>query len=154
MPEGDTVWRAAHRMHQALAGQALTGCDFRVPEHATADLSSWTVDQVVSRGKHLLHRFRGPAGAGVSLHRHPYAETFMVRKGRVSLMIGDETVEGREGQIFVVPAGVPRRMPDGSSGARVSNGIMFLFTVMPAASRACSAILPVTPFDMTSTRIR
>jgi endonuclease-8 len=70
MPEGDTVWRAAHAMHQALAGQALTGCDVRVPAHATADLSSWTVDQVVSRGKHLLHRFRGPSGAGVSLHSH------------------------------------------------------------------------------------
>jgi mannose-6-phosphate isomerase-like protein (cupin superfamily) len=46
-------------------------------------------------------------GAGVSLHRHPYAETFVVRKGRVSLMIGDEAVEAQEGQIIVVPAGVP-----------------------------------------------
>ena len=45
----------------------------------------------------------------------------------------------------VVSAGVPMRMPDGSSGLRGSNGIMFLLTVMPAASRACSACLPVTP---------
>ena len=45
----------------------------------------------------------------------------------------------------VVRAGVPMRMPDGSSGWRGSNGIMFLLTVMPAASSACSAILPVTP---------
>ena len=43
----------------------------------------------------------------------------------------------------VVRAGVPMRMPDGSSGLRGSYGIMFLFTVMPAASSACSAVLPV-----------
>ena len=41
----------------------------------------------------------------------------------------------------VVRAGVPMRMPDGSSGGRVSNGIMFLLTVMPAASSAFSADL-------------
>ena len=46
------------------------------------------------------------------------------------------------------------RMPDGSSGFRGSNGIMFLFTVIPAASSACSACLPVTPFAVTSTSIR
>ena len=54
----------------------------------------------------------------------------------------------------VVSAGVPMRTPDGSSGLRGSNGIMFLFTVIPAASRACSAALPVTPFAVTSTSIR
>jgi mannose-6-phosphate isomerase-like protein (cupin superfamily) len=55
-------------------------------------------------------------GDGVSLHRHPYAETFVVRKGRVSLMIGDETVEGREGQIFVVPPGVPHGFKNAGPG--------------------------------------
>lgn len=46
-------------------------------------------------------------GAGVRLHKHPYAETFVVRKGKVSLLIGDEMVEAHEGQIIVVPANVP-----------------------------------------------
>jgi len=55
-------------------------------------------------------------GAGVSLHRHPYAETFVVRKGRVILMIGDETVEGHGGQIFVVPAGVPHGFKNAGPG--------------------------------------
>ena len=36
------------------------------------------------------------------------------------------------------------RMPDGSSGLRWSNGIMFLLTVMPQRSSTVSAILPVT----------
>jgi mannose-6-phosphate isomerase-like protein (cupin superfamily) len=46
-------------------------------------------------------------GAGAKLHKHPYAETFVVRRGAVAFVIGDETIEGREGQIIVVPAGVP-----------------------------------------------
>jgi endonuclease-8 len=56
MPEGDTVWRAAHHLREALQGRELTRTDFRVPEHATLDLSGQTVDEVLSRGKHLLIR--------------------------------------------------------------------------------------------------
>lgn len=56
MPEGDTVWRAAHHLDQALAGRTLTATEFRVPRHATADLSGEVVREVVSRGKHLLLR--------------------------------------------------------------------------------------------------
>ncbi|MFL6089998.1 MAG: DNA-formamidopyrimidine glycosylase family protein [Aeromicrobium sp.] len=56
MPEGDTVWFTARRLHRALAGQALTVCDVRVPQHATVDLTGQTVDEVISRGKHLLIR--------------------------------------------------------------------------------------------------
>jgi len=56
MPEGDTVWRTAHHLHEALAGRRLTRTDFRVPAYATVDLSGASVDEVVSRGKHLLIR--------------------------------------------------------------------------------------------------
>ena len=56
MPEGDTVWRTAHHLHQALSGQVLTETDFRVPTLATIDLAGRTVDETVSRGKHLLTR--------------------------------------------------------------------------------------------------
>jgi endonuclease-8 len=34
MPEGDTVFLAATRMHAALAGQRLVATDFRVPRFA------------------------------------------------------------------------------------------------------------------------
>ncbi|MEN0086274.1 MAG: DNA-formamidopyrimidine glycosylase family protein [Leifsonia sp.] len=54
MPEGDTVYQAAQRLHRALAGQVLTATDFRVPQYATVDLSGQRMDEVVSRGKHLL----------------------------------------------------------------------------------------------------
>ena len=65
MPEGDTVWRTARRLHDALAGRELTKSDVRVPQWATLDLSGVTVDEAVSRGKHLFIR----AGE-VSLHTH------------------------------------------------------------------------------------
>ena len=66
MPEGDTVWLAGKRLHEALAGDVLLRSDFRVPSLATVDLSGSTVLEVVPRGKHLLTRLSG----GVTLHTH------------------------------------------------------------------------------------
>lgn len=70
MPEGDTVWLHAQRLNQALGGATLTRTDLRVPRLATADLSGWTVDEVASRGKHLLLRVVSPGGRRLSLHSH------------------------------------------------------------------------------------
>jgi len=56
VPEGDTVYQAARRLREALAGRVLTATDFRVPAYATVDLSGERVDEVASRGKHLLMR--------------------------------------------------------------------------------------------------
>ena len=56
MPEGDTVFLAATRLNEALAGEVLTETDFRVPAYAALDLSGRTVANVVARGKHLLFR--------------------------------------------------------------------------------------------------
>ncbi|MFZ5847685.1 MAG: DNA-formamidopyrimidine glycosylase family protein [Actinomycetota bacterium] len=69
MPEGDTVWRTALHLDKALSGQVLTGSDFRVPAHATLDLTGRTVLQTVSRGKHLLTRI-GEGHEAVTLHTH------------------------------------------------------------------------------------
>ncbi|MDT9694804.1 DNA-formamidopyrimidine glycosylase family protein [Streptomyces sp. P17] len=66
MPEGDTVWQAARRLHAALAGKVLTRSDFRVPKYATVDLTDRTVLDVTPRGKHLLTRVEG----GLTLHSH------------------------------------------------------------------------------------
>ncbi len=66
MPEGDTVWLVAQRLHDALAGHALIRTDFRVPQLATTDLSGSTVLEVVPRGKHLLTRLSG----GLTVHTH------------------------------------------------------------------------------------
>ena len=65
MPEGDTVWRTARQLQEALAGRPLTRSDIRVPQWATVDLNGVTVDEAVSRGKHLFIR-----AGDVSLHTH------------------------------------------------------------------------------------
>ncbi|MEU8772238.1 DNA-formamidopyrimidine glycosylase family protein [Streptomyces sp. NPDC048606] len=66
MPEGDSVHRAAARLHAALAGSPLTVFDLRVPRFATADLTGRTTLDVTPRGKHLLARIEG----GLTLHSH------------------------------------------------------------------------------------
>jgi endonuclease VIII len=66
VPEGDTVWRTALHLDRALTGSTLTATDFRVPAHATLDLSGQVVDGTVARGKHLLTRI----GTGHTLHTH------------------------------------------------------------------------------------
>ena len=66
MPEGDTVWLTAHRLHRALAGRELTICDLRVPALATVDLRGRRVSEVLARGKHLLTRFDDD----LTLHSH------------------------------------------------------------------------------------
>jgi endonuclease-8 len=70
VPEGDSVWRAAAQLHQALAGQKLTASDFRVPRFATLNLAGWTVTEVVPRGKHLLMRVQGPEQRELTIHSH------------------------------------------------------------------------------------
>ena len=66
MPEGDTVWRTARSLDQALSGATLTGVDFRVPELATVDLTGQMVHETLARGKHLLTRI----GDDHTLHTH------------------------------------------------------------------------------------
>ncbi len=66
MPEGDTVWRTARRLHQALAGQPLSLADLRWPQISTVDLRGAVTLEIVARGKHLLHRL----DSNVSIHSH------------------------------------------------------------------------------------
>jgi len=66
VPEGDTVWLTARRLHAALGGQSLVRGDLRVPKLATVDLAGRRVLEVVARGKHLMARLEGE----VTLHSH------------------------------------------------------------------------------------
>jgi endonuclease-8 len=65
VPEGDTVYRTAHRLDEVLAGAEVTRFELRVPQVATVDLRGRMVHGVVSRGKHLLHRI-----GDLTLHTH------------------------------------------------------------------------------------
>ncbi|REF35099.1 DNA-formamidopyrimidine glycosylase family protein [Thermasporomyces composti] len=66
MPEGDTVWLTARRLHTVLADQVLVRAELRVPRFATADLVGRRVLEVLSRGKHLLTRIE----PNLTLHTH------------------------------------------------------------------------------------
>lgn len=66
MPEGDTVFRTAARLHQALAGEPLTTADLRWPDLSTLDFRGATTVEVVSRGKNILQRLDN----GVTIHSH------------------------------------------------------------------------------------
>lgn len=66
MPEGDTVWRTAQRLHAALSGRPATLVDIRWGEVGEGPLRDAGIDEVVPRGKHLLHRF----DSGWTLHTH------------------------------------------------------------------------------------
>jgi endonuclease-8 len=56
MPEGDTVFITAQRLHAALAGQTLTRFDLRIPTLALATAVGQSVLAVVPVGKHILIR--------------------------------------------------------------------------------------------------
>lgn len=70
MPEGDTVYRTAARLHDALAGDTLSRSDFRIPSLATKDLSGARVDRVRAVGKHLFIDLAGAGGRTLSIHSH------------------------------------------------------------------------------------
>lgn len=66
MPEGDTVWRTARALDEALTGARVTLSDFRVPDLANTDLTGQLINGTVARGKHLLTR----VGDDTTIHTH------------------------------------------------------------------------------------
>jgi endonuclease-8 len=66
MPEGDTVWRTAGRLHDALTGEVISAADLRWPGLSTVDLRGMSTLEVLSRGKNILHRL----DTGLTIHSH------------------------------------------------------------------------------------
>jgi mannose-6-phosphate isomerase-like protein (cupin superfamily) len=48
-------------------------------------------------------------GAGPDLHKHPYAETWIIRSGRARFTAGDQELEASTGDIVVVSAKTPHK---------------------------------------------
>src|SRR5687767_658687 len=59
--------------------------------------------------------FDGAPGSGPKLHRHPYAEIFVVLEGDAIFTVGEATVEATAGQILIAPAGVPHKFINSGS---------------------------------------
>ena len=70
MPEGDTVFRAAQTLHQALAGERVVRFRTALPKLARVDdqhpIAGRIVERVFSAGKHLIFDFSG----GLHLRTH------------------------------------------------------------------------------------
>jgi quercetin dioxygenase-like cupin family protein len=72
--------------------------------------------------------FDGPPGSGPRLHRHPYAEVFIVQEGEATF-----TADGAErgvgaGDLVVVPAGTPHKFV--ATGA----GQLRMISIQPRSS--------------------
>ncbi|WP_152365308.1 cupin domain-containing protein [Microlunatus speluncae] len=55
-------------------------------------------------------------GVGPRLHKHPYAETFIIRRGSATFTVGEEQLVGKAGQVLVVPAEVPHKFKTNAGG--------------------------------------
>lgn len=80
---------------------------------------SWSPDARVWKGEFvgarhgsettIIFTLLEPHQKGPELHRHPYSETFVVRRGTVKFILGQESLAAKAGDIVVVPAGSPHR---------------------------------------------
>ncbi|MGY4721671.1 cupin domain-containing protein [Naumannella huperziae] len=79
-------------------------------------------------GISLIFESTSEAGVGPRLHLHPYAETFVIRRGSARFTIGNETLDADAGQILVVPAETAHRfttLPGGYEAIHIHSGDRF-----------------------------
>ena len=55
-------------------------------------------------------------GRGPALHRHPYAEVFIVQEGEATFTLDDATVSARKGDILVARPNQPHAFVNSGSG--------------------------------------
>lgn len=97
MPEGDTIFRAARAMNQALAGKKVTRFDSALPKLTRVDedipLAGRTIESVSSAGKWNLIRFSGDLillthmGMNGSWHLYRPAERWQRPKNDMRIVI-------------------------------------------------------------------
>ena len=63
----------------------------------------------------IFNYIAGPGG-GPRLHKHPYAETFIVRSGTGLFTLGDRVITASEGQILIAPANTPHKFSNVGPG--------------------------------------
>lgn len=90
------------------------------------DAADWLAEPAIFRGEWqggaagagiciIADRIDAPGG-GPRLHTHPYAETFIIRLGRGRFTVGEREVIAEQGQIVMVPAGVPHKFANAGPG--------------------------------------
>ena len=58
-----------------------------------------------------------PPDGGPRLHRHPYAEVFVIQEGRATFTAGSETLEVTGDHIVIVPPSVPHKFVNTGNGS-------------------------------------
>ncbi|MEW9920470.1 cupin domain-containing protein [Marimonas sp. MJW-29] len=66
--------------------------------------------RAVDTGVSFLFNEVREAGKGPPLHKHPYDEVYIVRKGQGHVIIGDDEMEVSEGDILIIPANTPHNV--------------------------------------------
>ncbi len=100
MPEGDTIFRAAARMHQALAGKTVSEFRTALAQLSSVDqntpLAGRRIERVFSAGKHLLIEFSGELFLRThmrmngSWHLYRPGESWRRRRDEMRLVIATE----------------------------------------------------------------
>jgi mannose-6-phosphate isomerase-like protein (cupin superfamily) len=58
----------------------------------------------------------GEPGSGPRLHRHPYAEVFVVQEGRATFTVDGTTIDAEAGQVVVVQPGEAHKFVNTGDG--------------------------------------
>jgi endonuclease-8 len=103
MPEGDSIFRAARTLNQALAGRIVTRFESVFPQLTRVDvdapLGGRTIERVTSRGKHLLIWFSGDLVLRThmrmngSWHIYRRGERWQRPRHEMRIVIGTDTFE-------------------------------------------------------------
>ena len=86
---------------------ANNSLEFEGADHGGADVSFFIVDAAPGRGP--------------SLHKHDYAEVFIVLEGSATFRAGDAEQEVSAGHVVVVPAGEPHGFTASGDGSKQIN---------------------------------
>jgi len=85
----------------------------RVIDLSTDGPGGGRVQQLEGRGCEagvsIIFTSTAEPGAGPYLHKHPYAETFVIHAGRALFTVGEEELVGSAGQVLVVPGFTPHK---------------------------------------------
>lgn len=71
----------------------------------------------------LIFNYQEKIGAGPRLHKHPYAEIFVIRSGTGLFTVGDEEITATAGQILIVPPHMPHKFVNLGPGPLESTDI-------------------------------
>ncbi|MBW8909657.1 MAG: cupin domain-containing protein [Mesorhizobium sp.] len=71
----------------------------------------------------LIFNYQPKSGAGPRLHKHPYAEIFVIRSGTGLFTVGDQEITATAGQIIIVPPDTPHKFVNLGPGPLESTDI-------------------------------